>query len=156
MHIQGEEIPAHDPKYGLHWAMAYRMDPTPGRHTTGMGAIRDGLPLPPAPADPKSQIGRAPSQKMTQSVACYVQSTGLCAFLAMAYPDVNAFIDFMKAVTGWDLTADEIIKTGERIYNLRQAFNVTRGSKLTSIQCSRQDDRQNTQDRGSSGRHYPG
>jgi aldehyde:ferredoxin oxidoreductase len=45
----------------------------------------------------------------------------------MAYPDVNAFFDFMKAVTGWDLTPDEIIKTGERIYTLRHAFNVREG-----------------------------
>jgi aldehyde:ferredoxin oxidoreductase len=125
MHIQGEEIPAHDPKYGLHWAITYRMDPTPGRHTTGMGAIRDGLPIP--PMDPKSQYGRAPAQKVSQSAACFVQSTGLCAFLVMAYPNNDVFIEFMNAVTGWDLTTAEMLKTGERIYTIRHAFNLREG-----------------------------
>jgi aldehyde:ferredoxin oxidoreductase len=125
MHIQGQEIPAHDAKYGLHWGLAYRMDPTPGRHTTGMGAIRGGLDLP--PMDPKSQYGRAPATRITQSMANYVQSTGLCAFLVMAYPHLDNFKEFMKAATGWDLSTEEILKVGERIYTLRQAFNVREG-----------------------------
>ncbi|MCL6478636.1 MAG: aldehyde ferredoxin oxidoreductase C-terminal domain-containing protein [Peptococcaceae bacterium] len=32
MHIQGQEIPAHDPKFGFDWALSYKMDPTPARH----------------------------------------------------------------------------------------------------------------------------
>jgi len=130
MHIQGEEIPAHDAKYGFQWALAYRMDPTPGRHTTGMGALHAGVPLP--PMDPKSQYGRAPATRLTQSTACFVQSAGLCAFLAGAYPHVDTLIEFMKGVTGWHLTLDEIFKTGERILNIRQAFNVREG--LNSFQ----------------------
>jgi aldehyde:ferredoxin oxidoreductase len=125
MHIQGEEIPAHDPKYGLQWALTYRMDPTPGRHTTGMGSFRDAVPMP--PMDPKSQYGRAPAFHLMQPMACYVQSTGLCAFLAMAYPQAKTFSDFMNAVTGWGVTFDEIIKTGERIFTLRHAFNLREG-----------------------------
>jgi len=130
MHIQGEEIPAHDAKYGLQWALAYRMDPTPGRHTTGMGAIQAGVTLP--PMNPKSQYGRAPATRLSQSMACFVQSTGLCAFLAGSYPHIDTFIGFMKAVTGWELNLDEIFRTGERIFNLRQAFNVREG--LNSLQ----------------------
>ncbi len=130
VHIQGQEIPAHDPRYGLQWAISYRMDPTPGRHNTGLGAIRNGVPLP--PMDPKSQIGRGPATRLNHSLACFVQSTGLCGFLAGAYPHVDTFFEFMKAVTGWDLTFDEIFKTGERIYDLRQAFNIREG--LNSLQ----------------------
>ena len=33
----------------------------------------------------------------------------------------------MHTVTGWDVTTDELLKTGERIANLRQAFNVREG-----------------------------
>jgi len=33
------------------------------------------------------------------------------------------------AVTGWDLSPDEYLKTGERILNLRKAFNVREGLK---------------------------
>ncbi|MFP3976034.1 MAG: aldehyde ferredoxin oxidoreductase C-terminal domain-containing protein, partial [Dehalococcoidia bacterium] len=30
-------------------------------------------------------------------------------------------------VTGWDITVDELLKTGERIANMRQAFNIREG-----------------------------
>ena len=33
----------------------------------------------------------------------------------------------MRAVTGWDITNDELLETGERISNLRQAFNIHEG-----------------------------
>ena len=35
MHIQGQEFPAHDPKVGFQWALAYVLDATPGRHCQG-------------------------------------------------------------------------------------------------------------------------
>jgi aldehyde:ferredoxin oxidoreductase len=33
----------------------------------------------------------------------------------------------MRAVTGWEITDDELLKTGERISNLSQAFNIREG-----------------------------
>jgi aldehyde:ferredoxin oxidoreductase len=33
----------------------------------------------------------------------------------------------MRAITGWDVTVEELLKTGERIANLRQAFNIREG-----------------------------
>ena len=33
----------------------------------------------------------------------------------------------MGAVSGWDLTLEELLKTGERIANIRQAFNIREG-----------------------------
>ena len=33
----------------------------------------------------------------------------------------------MKAVTGWEVTNEEMLKTGERIANIRQAFNIREG-----------------------------
>ena len=33
----------------------------------------------------------------------------------------------VKAVTGWDITNEELLKTGERIANMRHAFNLREG-----------------------------
>jgi len=33
----------------------------------------------------------------------------------------------MNAVSGWDFDVDELFKTGERIANMRQAFNIREG-----------------------------
>ena len=40
----------------------------------------------------------------------------------------NEFASTLSAVTGWNYTADDILKTGERIYNLERAFNIREGT----------------------------
>jgi aldehyde:ferredoxin oxidoreductase len=59
---------------------------------------------------------------------------GLCLFVNMAFPTVEPIADFMRLVTGWDFTTAELVKTGERIANLRQAFNLREGIDLTNYQ----------------------
>jgi aldehyde:ferredoxin oxidoreductase len=125
MHIQGQEAPAHDPKFGYHWGISYRMDATPARHTQGPGMPLPGLPLP--KFDPKSFSGRGEAHKMGHSFSHVVSSSGTCLFLYWALPSVFAFLDFMRAVSGWDLTIEELIKTGERVLNIRHAFNIREG-----------------------------
>jgi aldehyde:ferredoxin oxidoreductase len=125
MHVQGQEAPAHDPKFGYHWGTFYRMDPTPGRHTQGPGMPVPGLPIP--KFDFKSFSGRGEASRIGNSFSHVVTCTGTCAFLYWALPHVDALVDFMIAVSGWDLTIDELIKTGERISNIRHAFNIREG-----------------------------
>ena len=125
MHIHGQEIPAHDPKLGYHWATTYRMDATPARHTQGPGLPMPGMDLP--EHDPKAFSGRGEAHKLGSDFSHVVSCTGTCIFGFWALPDVAAFIDFMNAVSGWDFTREEIFKTGERIANIRQAFNIREG-----------------------------
>ena len=43
-------------------------------------------------------------------------------------PDPAKYIaGFMSAVTGWDRSLDELLKIGERIANMRHAFNLREG-----------------------------
>jgi aldehyde:ferredoxin oxidoreductase len=44
-----------------------------------------------------------------------------------AFPNVDPIAEFMRAVTGWEVTNEELLKTGERIANIRQAFNIREG-----------------------------
>ena len=125
MHIQGQEAPAHDPKLGYHWAIGYRMDPTPARHTQGPGMPVPGLPIP--QFDPTSFSGRGEAHKIGSNFAHVVNSTGTCLFLFWALPHIDGIIDLMRAVSGWDLTVDELIQTGEKIANIRHAFNIREG-----------------------------
>lgn len=125
MHIQGQEFPAHDPKLGYHFATTYRLDPTPGRHTQGQeGEIPPGLPMP--DFDPKSFSGRGKAHKIASNFNHIVNSAGMCQFMYLCLP-ANAVTEFINAVTGWDVTMDELLKTGERISNLRQSFNIREG-----------------------------
>jgi aldehyde:ferredoxin oxidoreductase len=125
MHVGGQELPAHDPKFGYHWAITYRMDATPARHTQGPGIPVPGMDLP--EHDDKAFSGRAEAHKLGSDFSHVVSCTGTCIFGFWAMPDIGCIIDFMNAVSGWEFTREEIFKTGERIANMRQAFNIREG-----------------------------
>jgi aldehyde:ferredoxin oxidoreductase len=129
VHVGGQELPAHDPKHSFHYATSYRMDPTPGRHFVG-SELSDapGHPAGLLPKfDFKSFSGRGEARRIGSSFHHVVVCTGTCLFVYWAFPNVDPIADFMKAVTGWDVTNEELLKTGERIANIRQAFNIREG-----------------------------
>ncbi len=108
VHIGGQELGMHDPKFnafapGRPAAARYQMDATPGRHTASFGpwAFQTAI----------------------------VNSTGICSFGGQPFGDnLNKYLaDFLNAVTGWDMTVEEMLKAGERIYNMRHAFNLREG-----------------------------
>ena len=125
IHIQGQELPMHDPKLGFRFATTYRLDPTPGRHTQGgegwnpPGLLDD--------FDPKSFSGRGKAHKVGSDFGHVMNCAGMCLFMYMSLPTADVVTDFINAATGWDVTIDELLKTGERIANLRQAFNIREG-----------------------------
>ena len=50
-----------------------------------------------------------------------------CSIVFSCLPTVNILPEYMTAVTGWDVTMEELMRSGERVGNLRQAFNVREG-----------------------------
>ncbi|MBW2370601.1 MAG: hypothetical protein JRH15_22240, partial [Deltaproteobacteria bacterium] len=50
-----------------------------------------------------------------------VNATGMCMFGAIT--SVLPLVEWINGATGWDLSPDEYLKTGERILSLRKAFN---------------------------------
>ncbi len=129
IHVGGQELPAHDPKHSFHYATSYRMDPTPGRHFVG-SELSDapGHPAGLLPKfDLKSFSGRGEARRVGSSFHHVVVCTGTCLFVYWAFPNVEPIAEFMRVVTGWDVTNEELLKTGERIANIRQAFNIREG-----------------------------
>jgi len=129
IHIGGQELPAHDPKHGFYFATSYRMDPTPGRHFVG-SELSDAPEYPSGllpKFDLKSFSGRGGARKIGTSFHQTVVCAGMCLFVFWAFPNVEPIGEFMRAITGWDVTAEELLETGERIANLRQAFNIREG-----------------------------
>jgi aldehyde:ferredoxin oxidoreductase len=131
MHLGGQEAPAHHPVCDHRFATTYRLDPTPGRHTQGGEAMHPRGLLP--EFDKKSFSGRGKAHKIGSNFNHVVYSSGLCLFVYGAYPNISLFIDFMNAATGWEVTLDELLLTGERISNLRQAFNIREGIISTDL-----------------------
>jgi aldehyde:ferredoxin oxidoreductase len=136
IHVGGQELPAHDPKHSFHYATSYRMDPTPGRHFVG-SELSDapGHPAGLLPKfDFKSFSGRGEARRIGSNFHQTVVCTGMCLFVYWAFPNVDPIAEFMRSVTGWDITDDELLETGERISNVRQAFNIREGLNLLKFE----------------------
>lgn len=125
MHVGGQELPMHDPKLQPEFHTTYKLDPTPGRHTQYDAARRLGR-IPPAPADRTQYAGRGEHHKAASEYMHVVNAGGMCMFVMLMANTANIPAWF-NAVTGWDMSIDEMMLAGERIANLRMAYEVREG-----------------------------
>lgn len=129
IHIQGQELPMHDPRYLPPLALSYWLDATPARHMQGghwgydlPRATRKRVGMPDSD-DKYWYTGKADLYKKVTDIIHVVNAAGLCQF-GYECMDVQYVADFLSAVTGWDLTLEECLQIGERITNLRHLFNL--------------------------------
>jgi aldehyde:ferredoxin oxidoreductase len=125
IHIHGQEVPMHDPKRFMNFAIAY-LDATPGRHTQGSYGNKPASGLEFPAYDSKSAAGRGQANKMGSDLMHMISCAGLCQF-GLGFMDASALTDFMNLTTGWNCSIDDLLKTGDRIANIRQAFNAREG-----------------------------
>jgi aldehyde:ferredoxin oxidoreductase len=127
IHIHGQEVPGHNPIGSFHWSPPYVASPTPARHTQGSDGMMSEL-IP--PFDKKSFTGRGRGYKIGCSFQNSLMSAGMCLFVLGALPSPHNMAEFLSSVTGWDIDTDEVLVIGERIANIRQAFNCREGINL--------------------------
>ena len=120
MSVKGLEMPAYDPRgikgIGLNYATANRG----GCHVTGYTVSPEVLGIP-EKIDPLTPEGKAKWVKIFQDLTCVVNSTVNCLFVTFAL-GAKDYAELLTAVTGWNLTEQEILKIGERIYNLERVI----------------------------------
>jgi len=127
VHVRGQEIPAHDPRFTPALAVTYRMDGTPGRHTQGGRAWVMGVDFLTDPREDKyDYTNTGELQKQAMNMVHIVNSSGICLFAYLSYP-AQFIPDFLTAVTGWEYTFDACLSVGERIANVRHLFNLREG-----------------------------
>ena len=131
MHIHGQELPMHDPRRFMAYATTY-LDATPARHTQGSEQFTPagGLELP--PFDRESSAGRGEAHKMGSNLGHVVQCAGICVFGYVSM-EAGALPELLNLVTGWDYGIDGLLKIGERIANMRQAFNIREGISVSDF-----------------------
>lgn len=120
----------HDPKLQPEYFTTYKLDPTPARHTQYEGASRPAWNLAAPVGDRSVAAGRGQHHKDRSEYMHVVNSAGMCMFIMMAAPN-DRIPEWINTETGWDTTREEMIKVGERIANLRMAFNVREGDIVT-------------------------
>ena len=125
IHVHGEEIPAHDPKFTPGLATTYLLAATPGRHTQGGEMlVPPGMELP--EENKYVYSGHAANHLKLMTAMEVVNAAGLCMFGYLSYP-VESISEQLQAVTGWDYDTEEIYKAGLRIFTMRHAFNLREG-----------------------------
>jgi aldehyde:ferredoxin oxidoreductase len=127
IHIQGQEVPGHSPIANYHWPTTYIASTTPARHTQGSEGFSQEL----MPKFDKSKFtGRGLAHKIGVCSQNALMCLGMCLFVEGALPSKHVMAEFLRAVTGWDITTEELLRAGERIENVRQAFNIREGLNL--------------------------
>lgn len=135
VHVHGQEPAYHDPRFTSLMGVSYIADPTPGRHTTGTGSWREtfnvAFPIPGAVDEKDIAIGWRTNENKGLAQAHYsnahqvMNGLGLCLFTNMT--GGLPWLDLTNALTGWGLEPKELLRCGERIQNLRAAFNLREG-----------------------------
>lgn len=130
IHVQGEEVPMHDPRFAPGLALTYQVDATPARHTQGGTGMLEftGAPIPEAlgGADKHEYGKKGMAHRVLVNATHVLNTAGLCLFSEFV-TDEDAVAKQLEFVTGeeWDMQRQQII--GERITTLRHAFNLREG-----------------------------
>jgi aldehyde:ferredoxin oxidoreductase len=140
IHVGGQEPGLHNALFLPSRGTGYVCDPTPGRHTAATMARIDGGPGAYAPY-PELKIGQferytyTGKGPMSATASSYLQtgaSAGVCMMPLMFFGNFP-FVDFLIAVTGWDLDISVVLTTGKRIQTLRQCFNIREGIQPSAV-----------------------
>ena len=132
IHLHGQELPAHDPRFTPAFATAYQSDPTPGRHTHSLygyamgGFLPIGIEIPELGEDKYTYTGKGKIEALFRNKNHLYNAVGMCQFASFSLPWDMAD-RFLSLVTGWQLSAEEITMACERIAAMRQAFNLREG-----------------------------
>jgi aldehyde:ferredoxin oxidoreductase len=128
----GEELGMHDPRCFPGIATSYIADATPGRHTQAGAWFVESLFCPPDYQPPGGQLdrddyaARGEAHKWISDFHHALSQAGLCQFSLALVPS-SVLPTYLTLATGRDFTMDTVLEAGERVANLRIAFNLREG-----------------------------
>jgi aldehyde:ferredoxin oxidoreductase len=130
--VKGLEFPMHDPRAFWSSALNYAAGSRGACHLDAMAfVVESGVPLPefgynsklsPHSADAKAEL----VQRMHDLMGLY-NALGLCKFWVRHSIGPVWLAEAVGLVTGWKLTPQEAMETGDRIFTAKRLFNVAAG-----------------------------
>ncbi len=134
VHVKGQELPMHDPRLKLGLGLGYAVSPTGADHmhnihdtgyTSEIGirsvhhlGIYEPLPL--------ENLGAKKAKLLAYEVNfCFLKnSLSICLFIPW---DLHHVSEMMRATTGTNMNAWELMRAGERITTMARIFNLREG-----------------------------
>jgi aldehyde:ferredoxin oxidoreductase len=124
MTVKGQGIPAYDPRGLKGMGIAYATSNRGACHLRAYtpAAELGVMPFGSLKVDPLAWKGKGELTAIFQNVHAFSDSMDLCKFSAFAM-GAEEYAQQYSAMTGVPCTADDVLKTGERIYNLERHYN---------------------------------
>jgi len=121
MTVKGQGIAAYDPRGMKGMGIGYATSNRGGCHLRGYTAASEVMGIPER-TSPLAWEGKGRLAKLFQDLHAVSDSFDICKFSAFA-EGVDDYTAQYSAVVGVPMTADDLLKTGERIYNLERYYN---------------------------------
>jgi aldehyde:ferredoxin oxidoreductase len=124
MHVKGLEMPAYEPRAAFGMGLSYARSDRGACHLRPwtFGAECLGLAPREPPYLPYDIQGKGAWVKTLNDVFAAVDCTGVCLFITFGVDAVEDILPMVNAATGFNYTAEEYVKVGERASNLTRAF----------------------------------
>jgi len=121
MTVKGMGIPAYDPRGLKGMGLGYATSNRGACHLRGYSPASE-LGLIPLKTDPLAWKGKGELLKLLQDLFAFTDSLDLCKFSSFA-EGADEYAAQYSVMVGIPFTADDVLKTGERIYNLERHYN---------------------------------
>lgn len=125
MSVKKQEMPAYDGRGVQGMGLEYATSNRGGCHVRGYLTSPEILGVP-VKLDPLVTTDKAGWLKTFQDLTAVVDSAGICLFttFGIGLPEIAAML---RGATGMDCSDEEVLKAGERIWNLERMFNMKAG-----------------------------
>jgi len=132
LHVKGMELPSHDPRAFVSIALGYATSPRGACH---LQAYSHGLEawnaLPdlgfPEILDRFTLDRKAELTVKMQNLMSVFDSLKTCKFLLSLGVTPGGITDWLNSITGWEYSLEDLLETGNRIFNLKRLINLREG-----------------------------
>lgn len=125
MSVKGLELPAYDPRGVQGLGLAYATSNRGGCHLRAYTIAQEVLGTP-YPTERFSTAGKPEQTAILQDQHAVMDSLVLCRFTSLALKTTH-YAKLLTAATGIEFTDEDLMKIGERIYNLERLYNLREG-----------------------------
>ncbi|WP_223592883.1 aldehyde ferredoxin oxidoreductase family protein [Neobacillus bataviensis] len=121
MSVKGQSIPAYDPRGIQGIGLGYATSNRGACHLRGYTVASEIAGIP-EPTDRLKPEGKGELLKIFQDMLAFSDSMNICKFSSFS-ESAEHYAEQYSAMTGIPMTAEDVMKAGERIYNLERYYN---------------------------------
>jgi aldehyde:ferredoxin oxidoreductase len=132
LHSKGLEISQTNPTPTVSLALSWATSNRGACHLEGFShQVEGGVPVPeigyPSGMEGISGEGKGKMTAQMQNYMAVFNGLGLCKFLFFARISHQTLCQWLKGLAGWELNSADLMEVGDRLYNLKRAYNVLMG-----------------------------